>query len=75
MVILMREELRVVKDVNLIQLYLHRNKTIKQIPNQPCYILKGEEFAKVIDNVYHGIITRGGKTVQITLKKGTQVIY
>ena len=69
MVILMREELRVVKDVNLIQLYLHRNKTIKQIPNQPCYILKGEEFVKVIDNVYHGIITRGKKLFKLPSRK------
>lgn len=48
---LMQEELPVVRYVNLNKLSLPEYKTIKRIPNHPCYSLKGKEFVKVIDDL------------------------
>lgn len=44
-------------------------KQSNKYQTQPCYILKGEEFGKVIDNVYHGIITRGKKLFKLPSRK------
>ena len=49
--ILMQEELPVVRYVNLNKLSLPEYKTIKRIPNHSCYSLKGKEFVKVIDDL------------------------
>ena len=53
----MQEEILVARDVSLNQFYLPQYKTIKRIPDHSCYGLKGEEFVKVIDDAYNGIIT------------------
>ena len=58
MLILIQDELPVVRDLNLIEPFLPQSNAIKRIPNHPCYSLKSEEFVKVTDDADNGTITR-----------------
>ena len=60
MLILKHEELPFVRDVNLNEPYLPQHRTIKRIPNHPCYGLKGEELVNVLRTLIMELL-HGGK--------------
>ena len=55
------------------QAFLPHHKTMKRIPNHPCYGPESEEFVKVIGDAYNGIITQRKKLFKLPSGKAPKL--